>query len=93
MGILSGGISLGIRLGGLISSSPKASSAGASFWELAGAGNLKPDEKGKVSDYDGCWDLSSDDDYMPELRPVSDGFWVAVVNDDEGTYEIKPKNV
>ena len=89
---MKGGLGLGLALTGLGGSdSPKAAMAGATFWSLAGTGNLQPDSTGTITDYNEIWDLDGDD-FMPQVTPVNDGFW-QVTDLGSRSYEIQPKNV
>ena len=88
-----GGLGLGLAIAGLgASGSPKAAMAGATFWSLAGTGNLQPDATGTITaDYNMIWDLDGDD-FMPQATPVNDGFW-EVIDLGSSNYEIQPRNV
>ena len=91
---MKGGLSLGIGVSGLVSSSPRAAMSEATFWGLVGAGNIQPDEVDDFykSDYNAAWDLDSDNDFMPEAKPTSAGYWQVTLFD-TGDYDMYPRNV
>ena len=64
--------------------------AGACFFELDGAGALKPLEEGTVTDYNTIWDLDGTN-YTPQETPVTDCNWDA--SGSTGSYELAPKDV
>ena len=92
---MAGSLGIGLNLGAGPSGGGAVATAytggtGACFFELDGAGFLKPFAAGTIVDYNQVWDLDGTN-YTPQNTPVSDCNWD--VDGTTGSYEIKPKDV